>query len=81
MHLWEGLLTVELDRQLLFSSDLFIKRDKMFEKVAESNWKDEVNSISIQQIPSQNALISLQKTLRDIKVKYIATGHGPFLNL
>ncbi|HEY8804882.1 MAG TPA: hypothetical protein VIM42_07220 [Clostridium sp.] len=74
-------MTVELDRQLLFSSDLFIKRDKMFEKVAESNWKDEVNSISIQQIPSQNALISLQKTLRDIKVKYIATGHGPFLNL
>ena len=81
MHLWEGLLTLELDRQLLFSSDLFIKRDQMFEKMAESNWKDEVNSISLQQIPSQDALILLQKTLRDINVKYIATGHGPFLKL
>ena len=81
MHLWEGLLTVELDRQLFFSSDLFIKRDKMFEKVANSNWKGEVNSITIQQIPSENALKTLQSILKDINVKYIATGHGPFLKL
>jgi len=81
MHLWEGLLAVELDRQLFFSSDLFIKRDKMFEKVADSNWKDEVNNISLQQIPSENALKTLQSLLQDIHVKYIATGHGPFLKL
>ena len=81
MHLWEGLLTVEIDRKLFFSSDLFIKKDKMFEKVAVSNWKDEINNISIQQIPSENALKTLQNTLQDINVKYIATGHGPFLKL
>lgn len=53
----------------------------MFEKVAVSNWKDEINNISIQQIPSENALKTLQNTLQDINVKYIATGHGPFLKL
>jgi len=81
MHLWEGLLTVELERQLFFSSDLFIKRDKMFEKSADSNWQEEVTNLSIQQIPSKNALQTLQNSLRDINVKYIATGHGPFLKL
>jgi flavorubredoxin len=81
MHLWEGLLTIELDRQLLFSSDLFIKKDRMFDKMADSKWKDEVNNISIQQIPSENALKTLQSILQDINVKYIATGHGPFLKL
>jgi flavorubredoxin len=81
MHLWEGLLTVELDRQLFFSSDLFINRDKMFEKEANSNWKDEVNKLSLQQIPSENALKTLQDILQNINVKFIATGHGPFLKL
>jgi len=81
MHLWEGLLTIDLDRQLLFSSDLFIKGDKMFEKMADSNWKAEIDNISIQQIPSENELKTLQSILQDINVKYIATGHGPFLKL
>jgi len=77
MHLWKGILAVDLDRQLFFSSDLFIKR----EAVAVPSWNDEINKISVKQIPCENALKTLQTILRDIDVKYIATGHGPFLQV
>jgi len=77
VHLWKGILAVDLDRQLFFSSDLFIKR----EAVAVPSWNDEINKITVKQIPCENALKTLQTILRDIDVKYIATGHGPFLQV
>lgn len=81
MHLWEGLLAVDVNRDLFFSSDLFTKWDKMFEKTLVSNWEEEIKNITDKQIPSEHALKTLQSTLTEINVKYIATGHGPFLKL
>lgn len=80
-HLWEGLLAVDLNRKIFFGSDLFIKMDNIFEKEVDSNWKDEVDNLNNQNIPSMNGLKTLQDNLRNIEVKYIATGHGPFIKL
>ncbi|KNF08499.1 putative metallo-beta-lactamase family protein [Gottschalkia purinilytica] len=80
-HLWEGLLAIDLDRKIFFSSDIFIKMNNIFEKEARSNWKYEVDNLNNKDIPSIDELKTLQNNLRDIDVKYIATGHGPFLKL
>lgn len=80
-HLWEGLLAIDLQREVLFSSDLFMKEDNIFDKEFSSSWNYEVDSLKEQNIPSISKLETLKNDLRDINVKYIATGHGPFLKL
>ncbi len=78
MHLWEGLLVFERQRGILFSSDLFLR----FESNAEPlrvNFKDEIQSITEQQIPNPKGLQTLQETLSKLPLRLIATGHGPYL--
>jgi flavorubredoxin len=81
MHLWEGLLAIDTKRNVIFSSDLFIRWDKMNESIIESNLISEVNSITSQQIPSPSSLEIIQKALLELSAKYIAPGHGPFIKL
>ncbi|AFS78123.1 putative metallo-beta-lactamase family protein [Gottschalkia acidurici 9a] len=80
-HLWEGLLAIDLDRKIFFGSDLFIKANNMFEKESSSSWKNEVDNLNEQNIPSVFELEILKNNLRNLDVEYIATGHGPFLKL
>ncbi|GKU26583.1 MBL fold metallo-hydrolase [Clostridium folliculivorans] len=81
MHLWEGILAVDTKRKLLFSSDLFIHWDTMKETEITSDIKTEINNITLQQIPSPEALEFIKNTLLALDIKYIACGHGPFINL
>ena len=80
-HLWEGLLAIDLTRKIFFGSDLFIRTDNIFKKEVYSTWKNEVDNLTLQNIPSIDGLKTLQNNLRNIEVKYIATGHGPFIKL
>jgi hypothetical protein len=47
--------------------------------IVESDWETEINSIRPDQIPDPERLIQLQQTLRQLKPKFVATGHGPCL--
>lgn len=80
-HLWEGLLAIDLQRNVFFSSDLFMKKNIIFEKNAHSTWQSEIMNLSSQSIPCPDALRILQNTLQTLDVHSIATGHGPFLKL
>lgn len=81
MHLWEGLLAFETQRQIFFSSDLFMRRGLVPNLPVQANWEQEVTGITAQQIPSPDALHTLQEKLRELSVKYIAVGHGAFLDV
>lgn len=77
MHLWEGLMAFETEQALLFSSDIFIQRGKLAQPVINSNLKDEVQKISLEQVPSPDAYKVLTETILNLPVKYIMPGHGP----
>jgi flavorubredoxin len=79
MHLWEGLLAMEIKRGIFFSSDLMIRFGEANKTIVESDWETEINSIRPDQIPDPERLIQLQQTLRQLKPKFVATGHGPCL--
>jgi flavorubredoxin len=81
MHLWDGLLIMENRRGIFFSSDLMFAMGEEVDTVKESKWKMEVNSIIPEQVPDSNKLEQLQRTLRLLNPKFIATGHGPCLKL
>jgi flavorubredoxin len=81
MHLWEGLLAFERRQGILFSSDLFMRPGTVVSPVTNANWLEEVDKITLQQVPSPEAKEELQKVLRELPVKAIALGHGPFLKI
>lgn len=81
VHLWEGLLAIETERRMLFSSDLFIHFDKLNETVVNSNINDEMERITAAQIPNVEAAEKMKKTLLGYNIKDIAPGHGPFIKL
>jgi len=79
MHLWKGLLAFERKQGILFSSDLFMRPGSLVSPVAETKWSEEVDKITLQQVPSPEAKEVLQNTLRNLLVQAVALGHGPFL--
>lgn len=81
MHLWEGLLALETRRGIFFSSDLMIRFGEANGTVIESNWQKEIDNIRPEQVPDPERRVNLQETLRRINPKFVATGHGPCLNL
>jgi flavorubredoxin len=81
MHLWEGLLLMENQRGIFFSSDLMFRSGKASGTVMEGNWEAEVNSISPQQIPDPDKRLHLKQTLAELSPKFVATGHGPCIKL
>ena len=81
MHLWEGLMVFEENRGLLFSSDLFIQRGNFKDVVVSAIFEDEIQKISLQQVPSPAAHKALQETLINLPVKYVIPGHGPCLKV
>jgi flavorubredoxin len=76
-HLWAGLLAYESRRGIFFSSDLMFQPGESAGQVIESDWAQEVKRITPQQIPDAEQRARLQETLAGLKVRFIATGHGP----
>lgn len=81
MHLWEGLMAFEENRGLLFSSDLFIRRGPITETLVDARLDDELKNMLPMQIPDPRAYEAVQKSIRDLPVKYIIPGHGPCLRI
>ena len=77
MHLWDGLLAIENKRGIFFSSDLMLRPGEEVGTVKEFDWHTEVNNIGLEQIPDNNRREKLQKTLLQLKPRFVATGHGP----
>ena len=53
MHLWEGILLMENNRGIFFSSDLIFGMGKFNGEVINGNWQKEVANITLEQIPSK----------------------------
>lgn len=81
MHLWDGLLLMETRRKIFFSSDLMLQFGEAGGKIIKSNWQEEVNQITPEQIPDPDKRAALQKTLSKLSPAFVATGHGPCLKL
>lgn len=81
MHLWEGLLCIENNRGIFFSSDLVFRFGKAAGAIINGNWQAEINSINQEQVPDPVRREQLQKSLMLLHPKFIATGHGPCLKL
>jgi flavorubredoxin len=81
MHLWEGLMAFESEQGMLFSGDVFIRRGKLENAVITSRLDEEVQKISLEQVPSPTAHKLLQETILSLPVKYIMPGHGPCLKV
>jgi flavorubredoxin len=81
MHLWEGLLALETTKGILFSSDLLIRKGSLNDFITEANWPEEVQGITLEQIPNPSAREKLQQTLLNQPIQFVAPGHGPCLKL
>lgn len=81
MHLWEGLLALESKRGIFFSSDLMLNFGEATGIVTDSDWITEIKNIKPEQVPDPERLALLQDTLEKLKPRFVATGHGPCLNL
>jgi len=81
MHLWEGLLAMENQRGIFFSSDLMIRFGEASGTIVKSNWHTELNNIHQEQVPDPTRRAQLQQTLIQLNPKFVATGHGPCLKL
>lgn len=79
MHLWEGLLLMENKLGIFFSSDLVFRLGEANGSVIEGNWKEEVDSISSEQVSDPERKEKLQQTLTGLNPKFVAVGHGPCL--
>lgn len=81
MHLWNGLLLMEMKRGIFFSSDLVFSLGKAANEVLEGIWQSEINSITPEQVSDTDRREELKENLSKLNPKFIATGHGPCLKL
>lgn len=81
MHLWEGLLVMENQRGIFFSSDLMIRRGEAIGTIVDSDWNTEINNIRPDQVSDPERLGQMQKALAQLNPRLIAVGHGPCLRL
>lgn len=76
IHLWEGLLLIENNRKIFFSSDLMFGFGETNGSIVKGIWQDEVANIKEYQVPDPNQRAKLQQVLSQVNPKFIATGHG-----
>lgn len=81
MHLWEGLLAIENNRGIFFSSDLMMSFGEEIGIIKESNWNTEINNIRPEQVPDPDKRAQLQQSLLQLNPNFVAAGHGACLKL
>ncbi len=81
MHLWEGLIMVEANQGILYSSDLFIRTGTIQKSMENSAINEEIQNINLHKVPSQEALERLKRDLSALHLNYLMPGHGPCLKL
>ncbi len=81
VHLQDGLLVVETTKGIFYSADLFPHRIQGMAKIINSEWEKEVESIGNSHIPVAPRCDDLKNQLLAIRPSFIATGHGPSIDL
>lgn len=81
VHLQDGLLVAETTKGIFYSADLFPHRVQGMAKVITSDWGKEVGSIGDSHIPVALRCDDLKHQLLGIGPSFIATGHGPCIDL
>ncbi len=81
MHLWEGLLVIENQRGIFFSSDIMIRPGKTDGAMVDSTWDTEISNILPAQVPDPGRLSKMKKALSQLTPRLVAPGHGPCLKL
>ena len=74
-------VAIENKRGIFFSSDLMMSFGEEMGTTKESNWQNEVNNISLDQVPDTDRREQLKQTLLQLEPNFVATGHGPCLKL
>ena len=74
-------MVLETRRKIFFSSDLMIRFGESRGTVVESNWHMEIENIRPEQVPDPEQRAQLQRNLKQLNPKFVATGHGPCLKL
>lgn len=81
MHMWEGLLFMEKKRGIFFSSDLMFAMGENHGQVIENSWETAITSSGADLLPNsilQEKLIADLKTLHPV---FVASGHGPCIQV
>ena len=81
MHMWEGLLLYEINRGILFSSDLMISFGNLNTHIVESTLEKELKRIGREQIPDTEKRNILIEDLNKLNINFIATGHGQCIKI
>ncbi len=76
MHMWEGVLFMEMKRGVFFSSDLMFQMGETHGQVIEKNWADTINTSGADQLPSLDMQKKLIADLKDLAPMFVASGHG-----
>lgn len=80
MHLWEGLLAYEETDQVLFTSDLFIRRGQPEKPVVEGRIA-EFQDIPSMSIPSPEGRQACLEAIQALDIRIMALGHGPAVKI
>lgn len=76
MHLWDGLLLIEKNRKIYFSSDLVFRMGEAHEESIKGDIKAEIQNISDEQLASPAKKQVLIDELLSKDIRFIAAGHG-----
>lgn len=81
MHLWEGILFMETKRGIFFSSDLMFQIGPTHGQIIESSWADAIKTSGAEQIPISEMQKKLLAELETLTPVFVASGHGPCINI
>lgn len=76
VHLQNGLVFMEKESGVFFSSDLMLRMGNGSNKVINGNWKDEVEKITLDRVCNEEKKELLKAELMKFNPKFIAVGHG-----
>lgn len=61
---------------IFFSSDLMLRMGDGRGQILNSDWNTEIESINLERICNETALLKLKKALMELHPGFIAFGHG-----
>lgn len=76
VHLQNGLVFMERESGIFFSSDLMLRMGNGSNEVIKATWKDEVREITLDRVCNEEKKEALKGKLMELNPKFIAVGHG-----
>lgn len=76
VHLQNGLICLEHNSGVFYSADLMLRNGNGTGQIINSEWKTEVNNISLERIPNEGRLLEMKEKLLALAPRLIIVGHG-----